>query len=479
MTTVEVVREPLYRTVPDCRTSFGDLAAKVGVDMGLPPDEEQRVLLDAIFAEAQPEVPRYRHVCVVGPRQNIKTSTLAVAALTDLFVLGVPEAIWTAHQSKTSTKSFQDMQRRINGHPDYAGLVDFKSGRGEELISLPGTPVSLEFRARSGGSGRGFTTDRVTLDEALYLTSADLGAMLPTTLTRRGAQIRYGSSAGMLRSSALRDLRDRGRLGTDPRLFYVEYGSVRRPCEREACAHIVGAPGCALDDRELWWQGNSALWCDRITEDAIDDLRRAMPASEFMREILCWWEDPPSGGGVLDLDLWHSLGVGPKVMRRPWLSVEVALDRSVAVIGAAWPVKDRPHLEIVEDHPGVAWVVPRLTELAGRYSAGGVVLDAATEAGGLADELEAKGLRVVRVSAADRVAACGAFYDAATSVGLTHSGDPAMTDAIAAARWKDVGDGARVFSRRRSAGDIKALYAVVLALHGLAAGPGDADFYVI
>ena len=171
--TPAVVREPLYRTVPDCRESFGDLATKVGADLGLPPDPEQQVILDAIFSESAPGVPSYRHVCVVGPRQNIKTATLIVAAMTDLFVLGVPGAVWTAHQSKTSTKSYEDMQQRVLQHPEYSALTHghdgFRSGRGEEMILLPGTGVSLEFRARSGGSGRGFTTERLTLDEALYL----------------------------------------------------------------------------------------------------------------------------------------------------------------------------------------------------------------------------------------------------------------------------------------------------------------------
>ena len=152
--TATVVREPLYRTAPDCRRSYGDLAARIGADLGLAPDPEQQWVLDRIFDEREPGVPTSRHVCIVGPRQNIKTSTLVIASLTDLFLLGVPEAVWTAHQSKTSTKAYEDMQRRIRGNEEYARLADFRSGRGEELIFLPGTDVSLEFRARSGGSGR-------------------------------------------------------------------------------------------------------------------------------------------------------------------------------------------------------------------------------------------------------------------------------------------------------------------------------------
>jgi hypothetical protein len=74
------------------------------------------------------------------------------------------------------------------------------------------------------------------------------------------------------------------------------------------------------------------------------------------------------------------------------------------------------------------------------------------------------------------IAACGTWHDLAASGGLTHNGDPAVTAAIAAARWKDVGDGARVLTRRT--GDIHALYAVVLALHGLNS-TAEADCYVI
>lgn len=467
MTTVEVRREPLYRTAPDCRTSYGDLAAKVGVDLGLPPDEEQRVILDAIFAEREPEVPRYRHVCTVGPRQNIKTSTKVIAAMTDLFVLGIPEAIWTAHQSKTSTKSFQDMQRRINGHPDYANLVEFKSGRGEELIYLPGTSVSLEFRARSGGSGRGFTTDRLTLDEALFLTAADLGALLPTMLTRKGAQVRYASSAGLFRSSALRDLRDRGRGGEDPRLFYVEYGAHHRDCASPMCAHVVGTEGCALDDRELWWQANSALWCGRIAEDDIADLRQSMPAEEFMRECLVWWQDPlVAGGGVLDPDVWAALTIGSQDPVRPVLAVEVGLGRTRAMIGAAWKVGDVPHLQVVEERAGADWVADRVVKLARKYDMPLVVLDGGTEAAAEAATLEAAGIQVELLTSAKRAAACAAFQDAAETAGLTHNGDPAFAAAIGAARWKDVGDGARVYARRKSAGDISALYLAALALWG-------------
>lgn len=62
--------------------------------------------------------------------------------------------------------------------------------------------------------------------------------------------------------------------------------------------------------------------------------------------------------------------------------------------------------------------------------------------------------------------ACGAFHDAVVSRRLRHLGDPILTTAIAGARNKPHGDGARRWSRTSSAFHIGPLVAVTLALHG-------------
>ena len=54
---------PLFRHRPPERWTNGDLAAKVGIDLGLPPDDEQRELLDMIYAEGPGPASRVRGVC--------------------------------------------------------------------------------------------------------------------------------------------------------------------------------------------------------------------------------------------------------------------------------------------------------------------------------------------------------------------------------------------------------------------------------
>lgn len=466
--TVAVVREPLFRRAPDCRGSFGDLAGRVGVELGLPPDEEQQAALDAIFAERAPGEPAARHACIVGARQNIKTSTLEIAAATDLLVLGVPEAIWTAHESKTSSKSYADLLPRLIGHAEYAPLVDYRGGRGEERIFLREDPrVSLEYRARSGGSGRGFTTSRLTLDEALYLRAADMGALMPTMLTRRDAQVRYGSSGGFRSSEVLRSLRQRARDGSDPRLFYVEYGAERRPCESDVCSHKFGVEGCALDDRELWWQANSALWCGRIDEENVLDLRRSMPPEEFAREVLVWWDEPTGEAAVLPG--WELLIAPTGSLSEPVFGVDVDADRTASV-SVAW---QRDGLTLVEAacEPLPAHKLPdRVREIA---------KDRPVAApSSLLEDLERVDVRVIEVKSSQWPLACSAVVDAVKSQSLRHAGQPALDAAVAALEWAPTSTaGQRAFSLRDSHGAGLAL-AMTRAIYGLTdVQPG--DFYTL
>lgn len=429
--TVTTVREPLYRVLPDCRQSFGDLAAQVGVGLGLPPDDEQRAALDGIFAERAPGEPASRHAAVIGARQNIKTSTLEIASATDLLVFGIPGAVWTAHESKTATKAFQDLLPRLLGNPDFSPLIGYKSGRGEELIYLlDDPPVSLEYRARSGGSGRGFTTARLTLDEALYLRAGDMGALLPTMLTRRDAQVRYGSSGGFAWSEVLRSLRQRAKDRSDPRLFYVEYGSERRNCEDDSCSHAWGVEGCALDDRELWWQANCALWSGRIDEENILDLRRSMPPGEFAREVLVWWDDPSTALSVIPIDRYNALRADAPEGDPQAFGLDVTWDREWATLG--WGLGD--YVEVHKHARGAGWVVEECVRLQKDYPDAAVWTEAKGPASTLIEPLREAGVRVEEVPSEDYRLACGGFYDAVTEGTLRHSGDPSLDAAVAGAQ---------------------------------------------
>ena len=460
--------EPLARVRPAHKWTNGDLAAKVGADLGITPDPEQQWILDAIYGETAANRPASFEVVLIAPRQNIKTSTFGVAALADLFVFGVEKHLWSAHLDDTADKTFADFQRWIRSNPEYDERVQFYENHQDRRIVLRDTGASIEFGSRTGRKGRGATgVERVTLDEALYLEAGHIGAIYPTMLTKPGAQVRVASSAGMVRSTQLRTKRDQGRKGTGRRMTYVEYGAERRACmERTACPHTVGTPGCALDDRELWWQSNPALWSGRIGEDALETQREAMPPEEFAREFLSWWEDPESIGGALPYVTWVALRDldaprGENVV----FGAEVSEDRS-AWLAVAW-VRDDGAVHVMLANGGKSMAPGDLPRECARLTSewGGVVV--APKA--FENDILQAGAAVHTLPAGSFTAGCGLVADRVTAGSIRHGNQPALNQAVKVAKWRSAGtSGERAF-QLKDFPQVGPLAAVVRAVAGLAA----------
>jgi hypothetical protein len=457
--------EPLHRHRPAHRWTYGDLAAKVGADLGLPPDEEQRWILDTIYGERAPERPSSFEVAVISPRQNIKTSTLGIAALADLFVFGVERHLWTAHHGDTLKGTFNDFRSWIKSNPEYDEQVTFYEGHQDMSIVHTETGNVIEFQSRTGKAGRGMTgVKRITLDEALYLEPKHVGAVYPTMLTKPEAQVRIGSSAGLLISEQLRRIRDRGRKGKDKRLAYVEYGAGFKACLRVDCNHAFGSEGCALDDRDLWWQSNCALWAGRITEESLADQRQSMPPAEFMREFLSWWDDPESVGGALPYAIWLDLA-DPAAKRGngPVFGLDVDQDRT-AWIAVAWRREDNL-VQVQLTNDGQPMPAHRAVEECARLTKewrGPVAAPKAFE-----EDLKTAGVRPEVVTSADFTTASGTVYDTLVARQLRHGNQAALNAAIKAAMWRPAGtDGSRAF-QLKNCPEVGPLAAMARALHAL------------
>ena len=459
--------EPLYRHRPAFRWTHGDLAAKVGADLGLPPDDEQRWLLDTIYAEREPDIPAAFEVATIAPRQNIKTSTYGIAALTDLFVFNVERHLWTAHHGDTLKGTFQDFRGWIKSNPEYDDQVTFYEGHQDMSIVHKETGATIDFQSRSGKAGRGLTgVQRITLDEALYLEPKHVGAVYPTMLTRPGAQVRVASSAGMVGSVQLRRIRERGRPGKDKRLAYVEYGARVRPCPT-GCPHTVGTPGCVYDDRDLWWQANCALWPGRVTEESLENMRCSMPPAEWAREFLSWWEDPESVGGALPYGKWLDLA-DAKAERGKQVAFGVDVTESRdAWIAVAWSRSDGA-TQVMLANDGMALPVPRLGDEVGRLARQWGGPTAATKP--VAAELKDDGVDVTPMTPEQFTAGCGAVADAIAADAIRHGNHVALNEAVKAAVWRAAGtDGSRAFLLRGKP-EVGPLAAVVRAMHALGNG---------
>lgn len=449
--------DPLYRWVPPHSDTDGDLAAELGEQVGMVMDEDQRDILDAIFAEDETQIPTCFEVAVVAPRQNIKTSTLEIAALADVFVFGQPLHVWTAHQYSTTQKSFEHMTELVGGCEDLRRRCVWppREAHGEQAIELL-TGEKIEFRARSRRGGRGFAgVARLTFDEALFVAGAALGALLPTLATVRGAQVRYGSSAGFEFSDALRGIRDRGRKGRDTRLAYFEHGAPRVSCARSDCTHLPESraghtPGCALDREELWYRANPALG-RRIHIDLMRSFRGAMPPEEFSREFLSWWEDPPEDGveHAIDLEQWKARrDPGSRPLDPVALGLEVSPRKAATFTVAAWRQDGRKHGELVWTCPASA-AVAVLQRIVGKVDPAVLVVDGRGLAGTLLPEIRAAGLEPRILTSMERAQADQGLVRDIEDDQMRLPGEPQpdLDDAAQAATWRETRDGVRYFDR--------------------------------
>lgn len=207
---------PRYRSVPAAASSAGQEAVELAESVGLHLDPWQKDVLEGALGEGPDGKWASLEVGLIVPRQNGKGSILEARELAGLFLFGERLQTHTAHRFDTSLEHYLRLRQLIEGSADLSRKVRaMPDANGKEAIILT-NGARLNFKARSKGSGRGFSGDLVVLDEAFWL--MELGSLLPTMsarmdMTPAGPQLWYVSSAPLPRdeSEPLRRLCRRGR----------------------------------------------------------------------------------------------------------------------------------------------------------------------------------------------------------------------------------------------------------------------------
>lgn len=458
--------------------TLGPEVGEVADMAGLAPYPEQQLLLDETFAldAVDPSKPAAFSAAAIVARQQLKTGWLKQLALGWLFVLPQDLIVWTAHEYSTAEESFGDLLAAIASNPDLDRRVQrVRTGSGTQSIEIRPQfgGARIRFKARTANAGRGLTGSKVILDEAFALEPSMMGALLPTMISQPEAQVVYASSAGLAKSRVLRGVRDRGRAGAE-RSVYAEWLSKRRPCELPACDHTIGTPGCALDDMDLWRKA-CIITARRDWERmaVIADLRRELDPGEFMRECLGWW-DEPLGDAPISEQTWRDMLKPKSRTKHPVFALDVSPDRAWAAIVVAGPREGHPkqiHVEITgragdvfDYRPNTQWVRFRAREMKAKRGDLTLTIIGGSAAESLVPELEADGITIERLSAADTIAACGRFYDLAVAGRLAHLGQDELTTAVTGARKKDIDERAFKWIRAGSMGDISPMYAATAAV---------------
>lgn len=451
-------KPPAFLSEVDYYATSGDEVADLCSQVGFPPDPEQRLILDQVFAADRHGHPVAFESAVVCPRQNLKTGSFKQAALGWLFVTGEPYVVWSAHEFKTAAEAFRDLVALIESDASLSRRIkSINRASGNEGIELT-QGQRLDFKARTKTGARGLSAPKLVLDEAFALHPGHMGSLLPTMAAMADPQVIYGSSAGMAASEVLRGVRDRGRAGGDGRMFYAEWCDTNPGvCASEDCAHELTAAGCALDDMDRLAAANPAL-NRRIMPATLRMMRRAMPADEFAREFLGWWDEPAKTTSELTVERWAAA----HTTEAPRGSLRLALDVAPSHTWSSLVLCGSGVLELVDRRRGSGWLPDRVAEVCERHGIERVTLDPAGPAGALIPDLELAGVRLDLLDGRTSVQACSALVESVRSGRVQVRAADAFTEAVAGAVPRKVGDGWK-WSRVGSEVDISPLVAATWA----------------
>jgi phage terminase large subunit-like protein len=431
--------------------SAGPDAVEFAESLGYELDDWQRWCIDGILSEDE-----NRRLCamlclLIVPRQNGKNVIIEVVELYAFYVLDWPAILHSAHRQDTSADHMKRLRDVIESNPQLDEITEFREANGKERIVRTDTGAEIRFVTRSKKIGRGKSPRMIVFDEALYVTDAQIDAMVPSmsaqSMRADKPILLYTSSAPVPESHVLMRIR-RKALEGGPSTFAAEWS-----CEA----------GVDVNDRDEWARANPGLNV-RIGEDWIEEMELAtMSVDGFLIERL--GVVPNIDGDEGELPGWPQC-TDPKSTPGP--SVTVAIDVSPDLAWSSVGVAShRPdglmHVELVEHLQGTASLVAIAAAVAKNANAA-VHLDPRSPAAGFAGELVRAGAEVVEVGTLDLTKACAALKVAVRDGKVRHRGQGPLSAAVGAAGIRSVGD-AWAWARRSSSADISPLVAITLAAH--------------
>lgn len=463
----EQVVAPRVRSVPAYSFTSGVEAVELAESVGLVPDGWQRAAVHDILGEDDHGKWASFESAVVVPRQNGKGTIFEIVQLADLFLFSSAQrdflAIHTAHEFKTAQEAFRRLLFWVENTDWLRKKVKrVSTAHGEEGIELL-NGARQRFLARSSGSGRGFSCDRLGYDEAYHLPEETVAASLPALSARPNPSVIYASSAprGDQYGIVLRRVMRRGRRepehkedptpDPDPNLCYLEFSA---------------DPKADLDDPEARLQANPGASSARAVPslEYMDKERAGMSEVAFARERLGIL-DEHEGAAIIDLELWDELAeVGAQPMDPVAFAIDVNPDSSwssIAVSGTT--AGGKLFASVVERRRGTGWVVDFVEDLVENWKPTSVTLDAISPAGALLPAFAERGVEVDVVTTSQYGQACGALKAAVDERRLVHEGQPGLRAALEAARKRPLGESGLWGWHRRDTTDITPLVAVTLA----------------
>lgn len=466
-------QRPRLCSVPEYVSSTGDEAIELAALAGLFLDDWQQFVLRHSLGEKPNGKWAAQTVGLVVGRQNGKGSILEARELAGLFLLGERLIIHTAHLQKTATQHFNRLKTLIKNTPElHKRVAKMPEGKGSEAIHLK-NGQTIFFATRSGGGGRGLTSDLIVFDEAMFLSDQDVNSIVPSLAARSmdaNIQLWYTGSAVDQMDSAqdgvpFAKIREAGLAESKSTAFfewslpYDDPLAVPDPVVADIESARVTNPGHGVRISPEWEEHERTVIMSRrgycVERLGVGD----------------WPATTEDAGRVIGHEAWAAiaeLDSANRITTSRMFAVDANPDRTWAAIGVAGKREDELHqFAVVDHHRGLDWVVDRAKALQDEYQDASFVVDTKSPAAALIDALEHAGVRVIRANTEDYGNACGQFFDAVVNKTVRYpSPQPELDNALASATAAPMGDRWKWARRGSTSADISPLVAVTLALWG-------------
>lgn len=414
---------------------------------------------------------------LIVARQNGKGAILEALELAWLYILGAKVIVHSAHEFATSREHFQRIQGLIEGTDELRAELargGIKWSHGDESITLQ-SGQRLLFKTRTKGAARGFSIDKLVMDEAMILASAGVAAMMFATSARPDVQIVLSGSAGNKESEHFGRARSRGIKGIDPRLFLAEWSAdlCDELCPKDCPDHD------RRDDPLVWAKANPGLGI-RLQGENVQSEFLGYDPDVFNCERLSVGDWPADGEawGIISEQAWDLCEMPASTLDGPpSFGIYTTQNKRYSCIAAAGDNGlGSTHIEVTgrngfsDYRHGTHWVVARCEELGRKFRRAQFVIGKNTQAAVYIEPLEKAGLKVISPTITEYAQACGEFFAAVSPIGgaeptMRHINQSELRTAVAGAQKKDREEG-WTWDSKESTSDITPLIAATMAHWG-------------
>lgn len=442
-----------------------DFATKYGIEL-MP---WQRFVMEHAHKIKEDQRWNSSEICIVGARQNGKSTLLMVRALAGLFLWNEPLQISSAHRLSTSLELFRQIVKIIETHDELKEQVKvIRWAHGSEEIE---TKSGNRYLVRASNSAaRGIARPEVIyMDELSMMKDLDGFASLRyTMMASRNPQVWTFSTAGDQTSVVLNQLRERGMnaaVGGTDKITYLEWSAYTED----------------IHDENNWVASNPALG-HTIHEDNIRAVLND-PPHVVQTEVLCRWIHQKDA--VIPAISWEECGddVDLDIERQTWFGLDLSPDRKAGALVAAQRLDDnRFVIKLMRTWENSVSLndLSIANDIADHFRKYPVEVVAYSKrtASSVAGRLVPAGIPIMDFDGHNYATSCDLLLSAITSGRLRHNRNPELTKQILSAVRLPHGDGGWIIGRRASQTTVCAAVAAALVTHFATRGETEIDILV-